>query len=273
MTKHFEPRPWDEPHILFLTLVIPPKFDEEIILECQGKVVPRDKWNLLTSMDTGEQHVYMRDATWGDCCQASVRYRVIPRTRRRDEKTMSDMTTDPNDIASVEANTPAQAPARPGAIALAALAAATKVGEIRLYNAAEDVRIIEAEFEALRERVVELEAIKNDWIEAGKLRGIRADQAEARAEAAEAGRAELAGALEDYMATNRPLTTTQRSVAFKARAALAATPEEVMERRQSEKMLMDKLARVARAFLATGFGNTEDRFAARDALDALKEGG
>ena len=30
-----------------------------------------------------------------------------------------------------------------------------------------------------------------------------------------------------------------------------------------------KLAGVARAFLATGFGNLEDRFAAKEALDAL----
>ncbi len=43
-----------------------------------------------------------------------------------------------------------------------------------------------AAVEALRERVAELEGIKDDWIKAGILRGERADQAEGRAEAAEA---------------------------------------------------------------------------------------
>ncbi len=76
VARRFQPRPWNEPHILLLTLIRHPKHDEEVVLMCQGKKVPREKYNLLTNKDTGELHIYMKDATWGDCCQAHALFRL-----------------------------------------------------------------------------------------------------------------------------------------------------------------------------------------------------
>ena len=53
--------------------------------------------------------------------------------------------------------------ADPITVALAALADATKPGVVRLYNAAEDVRIVKAAVEALRERVGELRQNSDHW--------------------------------------------------------------------------------------------------------------
>ena len=74
-------RPWDKPHLLFLTLTNHPKHGEEIILIYQGKEVSRERYNLLLNKDTGDLHIYMRDATWGDCCQAQIQFR--PQLRRK----------------------------------------------------------------------------------------------------------------------------------------------------------------------------------------------
>ena len=79
--------------------------------------------------------------------------------------------------------------ADPITVALAALADATKPGVFRLYNAAEDVRIVEAEVEALRKQVKiirgNLESETFFWKE--------------RAVEAEAQKKELVGALEDLV--------------------------------------------------------------------------
>lgn len=77
VARRFQPRPWDEPHMLFLTLIRHPNHDEEVILLCQGKEVPREKYNFLLNKDTGDLHIYMRDATWGDCCQAQAQFRLV----------------------------------------------------------------------------------------------------------------------------------------------------------------------------------------------------
>lgn len=175
-------------------------------------------------------------------------------------------------------DTPAQAPA--DAFDLEAtkdkLAAAKVQGPIDKLHLGHSLRYafchvqapaLIAAVEALRERVAELEQLVLD----GVRRSENCMRWQACAEAAEARCAELAGALEK---ASQFLDEGMGLKAYKLiKETAAATPEKVMERRQSEKMLMDKLAGVARAFLATGFGNTEDRFAAQDALDALKEGG
>lgn len=67
-------RDWNEPHFLFLTLHRAPEHGEEIMLELQGQPVPRDQFNILHNADTGEVHVFKREATWGDCATASVRF-------------------------------------------------------------------------------------------------------------------------------------------------------------------------------------------------------
>ena len=69
--------------MLFLTLIRHPNYDEEAILICQGEEVPRGRYNFLLNEDTGELHIYMRDTTWGDCCQAQAQFRPIPRSHQK----------------------------------------------------------------------------------------------------------------------------------------------------------------------------------------------
>lgn len=71
--RMYQPRPWNEKTFLFLTLSRLPERRETVILECQGKEVPRENFNILVNQDTGQQHVYMKEATRGDCCTAYVK--------------------------------------------------------------------------------------------------------------------------------------------------------------------------------------------------------
>ena len=97
-----------------------------------------------------------------------------------------------------------------------------------------DINGLIATVETLRERVVELQKTTDDWIEAGKLRGERADQAEARMEAAKARVLGLEVALEFVVNMEGQDGMTDALFAEKtlalAQAALAAMPAETMER-------------------------------------------
>jgi hypothetical protein len=92
--------------------------------------------------------------------------------------------------------------------------------------------------EAAETRVVELERVKNDWIEAGKLRGERADQAQLLTEAAEARVAELEGALSELLRWHRNEgdDTDEPAGEFikKAIAALATTSAQALERARAK---------------------------------------
>ena len=149
-----------------------------------------------------------------------------------------------------------------------------------------EIQDLIAAVEALRERVAELEGELRDvdftlsWRSALEDKPTRIDKIKyaisvaRNAEAAEASVVAQAGALRDLTHGLPDLLekigySDEEGLIDKALAALSATPAKALERARNMEAIMYKLAQVAGAFLATGFGNAEDRFVAKDALAKL----
>ena len=168
-------------------------------------------------------------------------------------------------------DTPAQAPAGHAAIDLDAMQERWEwivpTSPKGLVDLKQDGLTLIAAVKALRERVAELKVEKQGGWEC----------LIKRAEAAEARVAELAGALEKIVQWQREkCETANAEILFMlldnkvdiARAALAATPEEVMKRAKAIKIV----AATARRYADDDYSHYDIK-ELEDALDALKEGG
>ena len=183
-----------------------------------------------------------------------------------------DDTLDPTNVKEA-------APADPAAIDLEVLEDRAHYGT---HQHAQDIHRLIAAVEALRERVAGLESTTNDWIEAGILRGHRADQAEAKTEAAEARVAALARALEraaralqetaDWLADEpEPHMGTVHGIrndASAARTVLADTPTEALERARAVENCISALRYYARNEVGQV---VKDALIKLDALDKEKK--